>query len=163
MCGVTAAVVDRAAGDARHRERRRGNVQSSAKNSVNGGEVTLIVCVLYCILTLRCVYIPLLLQHFSMADIEALILETIEIMGPLIAKPKKSDKYLRKPLFRYLHDIVVALVEAHQFPKRLTAPDLDHNNFTEKARRLTCCCFAVASDCSPISPPHASCFSTLSP
>ena len=144
------------------RERRRGNVQSSAKNCVNGGEVILIVCVLYCILTLLCVYIPLLLQHFSMADIEALILETIEIMGPLIAKPKMSDKYLRKPPFRYLHDIVVALVEAHQFPKRLTAPDLDHNNFTEKARRLTCC-FAVASDCSPISPPHASCFSTLSP
>jgi hypothetical protein len=67
-----------------------------------------------------------------MADIEALISETIEIMGPLIAKPKMSDKYLRKPPFRYLHDIVVALVEAHQFPKRLTAPDLDHNNFTEK-------------------------------
>ncbi len=68
----------------------------------------------------------------GMADIEALISETIEIMTPLIAKPKMSDKYLRKPPFRYLHDIVVALVEAHQFPKRLTAPDLDHNNFTEK-------------------------------
>jgi TRAF3-interacting protein 1 len=67
-----------------------------------------------------------------MADIEALILETMESMGSLIAKPKMSDKYLRKPPFRYLHDIVVALVEAHQFPRRLTAPDLDHNNFTEK-------------------------------
>jgi TRAF3-interacting protein 1 len=73
-----------------------------------------------------------------MADIEALIPETIEILGPLIAKPKMSDKYLRKPPFRYLHDIVVALVEAHQFPKRLAAQDLDHNNFTEKVG-----CFSV--------------------
>ena len=78
-----------------------------------------------------------------MADIEALIPETIEILGPLIAKPKMSDKYLRKPPFRYLHDIVVALVEAHQFPKRLAAQDLDHNNLTEKASLvavLLCCC-----------------------
>jgi hypothetical protein len=74
----------------------------------------------------------LLFLHSSMADIEALISETIEILGPLIAKPKMSDKYLRKPPFRYLHDIVVALVESHQFPKRLSAQDLDHNNFTEK-------------------------------
>ena len=85
-----------------------------------------------------------------MADIEALILETIEIMTPLISKPKMSDKYLRKPPFRYLHDIVVALVEAHQFPKRLTAPDLDHNNFTEKVRRVgCCCCFACSNARSP--------------
>jgi hypothetical protein len=79
-----------------------------------------------------------------MADIEALILETIEIMTPLISKPKMSDKYLRKPPFRYLHDIVVALVEAHQFPKRLTAPDLDHNNFTEKVRRVGRCCCCIS-------------------
>jgi hypothetical protein len=95
-----------------------------------------------------------------MADIEALISETIEIMGPLIAKPKMSDKYLRKPPFRFLFDIVVALVEAHQFPKRLIAPDLDHWNFTEKVgvfAVLLCptsalACFVCIHSCIPCQP-----------
>jgi TRAF3-interacting protein 1 len=72
-----------------------------------------------------------------MSDIDALVLETTAIMESLISKPKMIDKYLRKPPFRYIHDIVVALVQSHQFPSRLTAPDLDYANFTERVR-ATC-------------------------
>jgi TRAF3-interacting protein 1 len=76
-----------------------------------------------------------------MADIEALVLETTAIMESLISKPKMIDKYLRKPPFRYIHDIVVALVQSHQFPSRLTAPDLDHANLTERVRVPFNTCF----------------------
>ncbi len=71
-------------------------------------------------------------SNLDMSDIEALILETAAIMEPLISKPKMADKHLRKPPFGYLHDIVVALVETHQFPRCLSVADLDRANFTER-------------------------------
>ncbi len=67
-----------------------------------------------------------------MADLDALVLETTTIIESLISKPKMIDKYLKRPPFRYLHDIVVALVQKHQFPSRLTASDLDYANVTER-------------------------------
>ena len=44
---------------------------------------------------------------------------TQEILQSIITKPKLLDKYLRKPPFRFIHDIVMNTMKATGFPEGL--------------------------------------------
>lgn len=48
---------------------------------------------------------------------------TQDSLGKLITKPKLTDKYLKKPPFRFLHDIVMEVVKASTFMQGLYTPE----------------------------------------
>ena len=50
---------------------------------------------------------------------EAIIQQTQGLYGPLIKKPKMSDKLLKKPPFRFLHDVFSELTRATGFAEGL--------------------------------------------
>eukprot|EP00921_Rhytidocystis_pertsovi_P007932 GHVQ01013118.1.p1 GENE.GHVQ01013118.1~~GHVQ01013118.1.p1 ORF type:complete len:515 (+),score=83.23 GHVQ01013118.1:153-1697(+) len=74
----------------------------------------------------------------SSTDVEPWILQTQQTLGNFITKPKLIDKYLRKPPFRFLHDIVtetfnVAGVDpARVFPKE----HLNPASVSDKGRKV---------------------------
>jgi TRAF3-interacting protein 1 len=72
-----------------------------------------------------------------MASIEELIPVTKELMGGLISKPKMNDKLLNKPPFRFLHDIVTAVMTKTGFATGLYEDDdLNSGNVKEKSAKL---------------------------
>jgi hypothetical protein len=52
------------------------------------------------------------------------IQETQQLLGALVTKPKLADKYLAKPPFRFLIDVVKACVDQYGYPAGLLSPDL---------------------------------------
>merc|ERR1712139_384096 len=51
------------------------------------------------------------------------VLETQETLGKLISKPKMTEKYLKKPPFRFLHDVIMEVIKATNFGQGLYTPE----------------------------------------
>ena len=58
-----------------------------------------------------------------MADLASAVAESKSELGQFFNKPKLSDKLLSKPPFRFLHDIVTALMRACGFAEDLFVGD----------------------------------------
>eukprot|EP00933_Yihiella_yeosuensis_P080683 TRINITY_DN94147_c0_g1_i1.p1 TRINITY_DN94147_c0_g1~~TRINITY_DN94147_c0_g1_i1.p1 ORF type:complete len:571 (+),score=255.95 TRINITY_DN94147_c0_g1_i1:87-1799(+) len=72
-----------------------------------------------------------------MADDEEAIKNTQATLGTLISKPKMTEKYLKKPPFRFLHDIVMEVTRATTFAQGLyTTEECDAAQLTEKQAKL---------------------------
>lgn len=72
-----------------------------------------------------------------MADEDAFVLATQETLGKLISKPKMTDKYLKKPPFRFLHDIVMEVTRATGFMQGLfTTEESDAGSLGDKQAKL---------------------------
>jgi TRAF3-interacting protein 1 len=62
---------------------------------------------------------------------------TIEMYAQIFQKPKMTDKLLKKPPFRYLHDVFTATCKATNFGKGLFSGHmLDSKGITEKDDKL---------------------------
>ncbi|KAJ8605547.1 hypothetical protein CTAYLR_000113 [Chrysophaeum taylorii] len=65
------------------------------------------------------------------------IVRTQEVLQPLIDRPQLKEKLLTKPPFRFLHDIVTALIKRTGFPDGLyEESELDSGTFTGKESKL---------------------------
>ncbi|CAD7929136.1 unnamed protein product [Amoebophrya sp. A25] len=63
--------------------------------------------------------------------------ETQQLIGSLITKPKMSEKYLRKPPFRFLHDIVMEVVRVSGFAANLfTDAEQDAASMSDKNSKI---------------------------
>ena len=72
-----------------------------------------------------------------MADLSELIAITQEELGPLIQKPKLSEKHLSRPPFRFLHDIVTNLMDATGYLQGVFQGDeLDSKAISDKHDKL---------------------------
>ena len=58
-----------------------------------------------------------------MADMEALMARTIELVQPLIKKPKLTPKLPGKPPFRFLHDVISQITASTGFADGLYEGD----------------------------------------
>lgn len=68
---------------------------------------------------------------------EDTIKKTQAELGAIIQTPKLTDKLLSRPPFRFLHDVVVAVLQASSFPEGLYADaQLDSANVTDKKAKL---------------------------
>uniref|UniRef100_A0A7S3JTG7 TRAF3-interacting protein 1 n=1 Tax=Aureoumbra lagunensis TaxID=44058 RepID=A0A7S3JTG7_9STRA len=69
--------------------------------------------------------------------LEESIVRTQEVLQPLIAKPQLKEKFLQKPPFRFLHDIVTALIESRGFPAGLyQGAELDSGSYKDKDTKV---------------------------
>eukprot|EP00747_Dinoflagellata_sp_TGD_P163605 gnl/TRDRNA2_/TRDRNA2_182444_c0_seq1.p1 gnl/TRDRNA2_/TRDRNA2_182444_c0~~gnl/TRDRNA2_/TRDRNA2_182444_c0_seq1.p1 ORF type:complete len:597 (-),score=228.62 gnl/TRDRNA2_/TRDRNA2_182444_c0_seq1:359-2149(-) len=72
-----------------------------------------------------------------MGDEDAFIKGTQETLGTLITKPKMTEKYLKKPPFRFLHDIVMEVVKVTGFAQGLFSPEeSDAANLADKQAKV---------------------------
>lgn len=70
-----------------------------------------------------------------MSDLAAAIKECQRELQPMFEKPKLKSRLLSKPPFRYIHDIIIAIIAATNFPAYFAGEELDSNTFKEKKNR----------------------------
>ena len=70
-----------------------------------------------------------------MADVD----RTIELLQPLISRPKLTPKLLNKPPFRFLHDIVTELIKSGFGEGLYDDVELDAGNIKVRLRDLSFC------------------------
>merc|ERR1712118_116251 len=67
----------------------------------------------------------------------AYIVPKQETLGTLITKPKMTEKYLKKPPFRFLHDIVMEVTRASNFGQGLySAEESDAAQLQDKQAKV---------------------------
>jgi len=72
-----------------------------------------------------------------MADLDSLINATIEVLQPLIKKPKLTPKLLGKPPFRFLHDLITGVADSTGFGQGLyTEDELNAASIKDKDSKL---------------------------
>jgi len=72
-----------------------------------------------------------------MASEEEAIAGTQETLGKLITKPKMTEKYLKKPPFRFLHDIIMEVTRSTTFAQGLySTEDCDAAQLADKAAKV---------------------------
>jgi hypothetical protein len=70
-------------------------------------------------------------------SLEDAIAETQRVLGPLFSKPSLTEKYLSRPPFRFLHDIVTSTLRETGFPPNFfAAEELDPSNFEDKGKKV---------------------------
>lgn len=70
-------------------------------------------------------------------ELEPWLVKTQQELSAVIQAPKLTDKLLRKPPFRFLHDVVTNFIKTTGFPGGLYVPDmLDSAKCTEKEQKL---------------------------
>eukprot|EP00960_Hanusia_phi_P067477 766639-Hanusia_phi.AAC.5 len=71
-------------------------------------------------------------------ELDAAVAETQKSLGAVIQKPKLTENLLKKPPFRFLHDIVTEVKRVSGFPSSdiLTDFDLDSGNFKDKDSKV---------------------------
>lgn len=63
--------------------------------------------------------------------------QTAEMFGSLISKPRMTEKLLRKPPFRFLHDSIMATIAATGYGQDLfTADERDSAKLADKDSKL---------------------------
>lgn len=79
---------------------------------------------------------------------EEWIVATQETLGKLISRPKMTDKYLKKPPFRFLHDIVMEVSKASGFGNGLfTDEEKDAANLSDKSAKVDFLNKAISVTC----------------
>lgn len=71
-----------------------------------------------------------------MADLSSLIAGTQAALGPLITKPKLTEKHLSKPPFRYLHDIVSGVIASTGFAADLFPAEYENAKAMDKPAKV---------------------------
>lgn len=70
-------------------------------------------------------------------DLDKLVANTQKILGKYVKKPPLTTKLLRKPPFRFLHDIIVAVIKEQGFLKGLyTDTELNAENVKERDAKI---------------------------
>jgi len=69
---------------------------------------------------------------------EDFVATTTRLIGALISKPRMVDKLLRKPPFRFIHDIITNTMAATGYPEGFfSADELNSGNFTDTGAKLS--------------------------
>lgn len=72
-----------------------------------------------------------------MGDEAEFVAETQETLGKLIAKPKMTEKYLKKPPFRFLHDVLMEVIKQTSFGQGLYTPEeCDASGLSDKQAKV---------------------------
>lgn len=68
---------------------------------------------------------------------DEIVKKTQKILGKYVKKPVLTEKLLKKPPFRFLHDVIVAIISETGFLKRLFSDnELNSTSFTEKEAKI---------------------------
>ena len=70
-------------------------------------------------------------------SLESAIAETQQVLKPLFTKPGLTEKYLSRPPFRFLHDVVTATLRETGFPSNFFSnEEFDASSFEDKNRKI---------------------------
>jgi len=68
-------------------------------------------------------------------DLDAMVKITQETLSKLISRPKMAEKFLKRPPYRFIHDMLRNLIAATGFPECFTDDELDQKQTKDKAMK----------------------------
>lgn len=78
---------------------------------------------------------PPLYPALPVTDLDAMVKLSQETLSKLITRPKMAEKFLKRPPYRFIHDIVRGLIAATGFPEGFTDEELDLKLTKDKAMK----------------------------